>query len=70
MRVLIPLLVLGLGVLALSGGAYAKPEFTKREKKACVYCHVAPKTGELNDAGKYYQTKRTLKGYKPKERQS
>lgn len=68
MRVLVPLAILVVGLVAGSGSTSAKPEFTKREKKACVYCHVSPKSGELNDAGKYYQKNRNLKGYKPRER--
>jgi len=44
----------------------AKPEYTRRTKKECVFCH--PKGGyTLNDAGRYYRDHHySLEGYKPK----
>ena len=63
----LPILVLlASGVLITSTG-YAKPEFTKSTKKACVFCHVDSKAKpkELTDAGKYYKEhKNSLDGYK------
>ena len=45
----------------------AKPEFAKKESKACTYCHVKLGDKELNDAGKYYKDhKLSLEGYKEK----
>ncbi len=44
----------------------AKPDYAKKEKKACGYCHTTPKGPALNDAGKYYKEKKTLEGYVPK----
>ena len=38
----------------------AKPEYTKKEKKSCVTCHVKNGAKELNDAGKHYKNKGTL----------
>jgi hypothetical protein len=38
----------------------AKPEYSKKEKKACVACHVKNGAKELNDAGKHYKEKGTL----------
>jgi len=58
------------GVLALVLGdarpGVAKPEYTRRTKKECVFCH--PKGGyTLNDAGQYYRDHHySLEGYKPK----
>lgn len=57
-----------MGVLTISTISSAKVEYTKKEKKACVYCHVTAKSKELNDAGKYYKEhNNSLEGYKPKE---
>jgi hypothetical protein len=54
------------GVLLLNTTlSFAKPEFTKKEKKGCIFCHVTAKSKDLNDAGKYYKEKGTLDGYKP-----
>ena len=56
---------------AISSGTTAKPEYTKKEKKACTYCHASKNPKEysdkdLTDAGKYYKEKKTLEGYKEK----
>ncbi len=55
------------GVMVWSSPSHAKAEYTKKEKKACTFCHVdakkAPK--DLNDAGKYYKDHGlSLEGYK------
>lgn len=62
--------LLPLGLLLLWGGAmvYAKPEFAKKEKKACTFCHAKAGSKELNDVGKYYKAKGTLEGYKAPEK--
>jgi hypothetical protein len=51
----VPVFVLLVGVAVSSMTSYAKPEYTKKEKKACTFCHVSAKSKELNDAGKYYK---------------
>jgi hypothetical protein len=44
----------------------AKPEYGKKEGKACTYCHPAGKFKEFTDAGKYYKEhNHSLEGYKP-----
>ena len=44
---------------------YGKPEYSKKEKKGCVYCHVKAGSKDLNDAGKYYKEHdHSLDGYK------
>ena len=53
-------------VLSVTTATYAKPEFSKSEKKPCTACHVKMGAKELNDAGKYYKEKKTLDGYKGK----
>ena len=45
----------------------ATPEYTKKENKACTYCHTAVGKPDLNDAGKYYKDHHTLDGYKEKK---
>jgi hypothetical protein len=43
--------------------AVGTPEYTKKENKPCLYCHTAVGKPDLNDAGKYYKTHKTLEGY-------
>jgi len=45
----------------------ARPDYTRRTKKECLYCHP-PDSFRLTDAGEYYRDHRTLDGYKPKEK--
>ena len=67
MKFILPAVVLLLGVVACSELSYAKPEYTKKEKKACTFCHVSAKSKELNEAGKYYKEhNHSLEGYEPK----
>jgi hypothetical protein len=41
-----------------------KPEYGKKEGKACTFCHPPGKFKELNDAGKYYKDhNHSLEGY-------
>jgi cytochrome c553 len=61
-----------LGFLLLASEPVAKQEYSKKEKKACTYCHTSknPKDysdKDLNEAGKYYKEKKTLEGYKEKK---
>jgi hypothetical protein len=58
----VPALILYTGVILISGVSFGKAEYTKKEKKACVTCHVAANSKELNDTGKYYKEKKTLEG--------
>lgn len=53
-------------VLSLWGSSTAaKPEFAKKESKACTYCHVKLGAKELNERGKYYKEHGfSLEGYK------
>ncbi len=64
----VPLFVFVGGLISTTTLSYGKAEYTKKEKKACVFCHVTATSKELNDAGKYYKDKKTLEGYKPKEK--
>jgi hypothetical protein len=51
------LIFAGLGATLLFG----KAEYTKKEKKACVTCHVKSGSKELNDVGKCYAKNHSLK---------
>jgi len=67
MKFAIPAFVLFLGAVVGSTLSYGKPEYTKKEKKACTYCHVKASSKDLNDAGKYYKEHdHSLEGYQPK----
>jgi hypothetical protein len=63
-RFIIPALVVATGILLSSSLSFAKPEYTKKEKKPCTTCHVTAKSKDLNEAGKYYAKNKTLEGYK------
>jgi hypothetical protein len=68
MRKFWPMLVSGAVVaaeLVAARPSAAKPEYTRRTKKECSFCHP-PGGYTLNEAGKYYRDHRTLDGYKEK----
>ena len=68
MKLAIPAFVLFLGALMSSAISNAKPEYTKKEKKTCAFCHVTAKSKELNEAGQYYKDhNHSLEGYAPKD---
>ena len=49
--------------------ATAKPEYSKKEGKKCVFCHVKLGSKELNDTGKYYKDhNHSLEGYEATEK--
>ena len=63
----LPVVVLLGTSLLVTSTSYAKPEFTKSTKKACVFCHVDSKAKpkELTEAGKFYKEhNNSLDGYK------
>jgi hypothetical protein len=61
------LVITGSAALLFLPFALATPEYTKKENKACVYCHTAVGKPDLNDAGKYYKMHHTLQGYVEKK---
>lgn len=62
LRILLAVLILGGALVTLST---AKMEYSKKEGKACVFCHTKMGSKELNEAGKYYKEhKHSLQGYK------
>jgi hypothetical protein len=54
-------------IMALPFGL-GKPEYAKKEGKACTFCHPAGKVKELTPAGQYYKDhNHSLEGYKEPE---
>ncbi|MBI3949331.1 MAG: hypothetical protein HY314_02590 [Acidobacteria bacterium] len=66
-------LISAAAILAVSvamPGTYAKPDYAKKEKQSCKYCHSTnkPSKENLNEAGKYYRDHdHSLKGYQQKK---
>jgi hypothetical protein len=53
-KVVMPSVVLIGGFLVSSPFSFAKPDYMKKEQKACIYCHNAPNKRDLNAVGKCY----------------
>jgi hypothetical protein len=49
-----------LAVIAASV-AHSKPEYSKQEKTPCTTCHTKAGAKELNEVGKCYEKKHSLK---------
>ncbi|MBZ5603232.1 MAG: hypothetical protein LAO79_13100 [Acidobacteriia bacterium] len=63
-----PVVVVTAGLLVNVTVSSAKPDYTKKEKKSCTYCHTSATSKELNDAGKYYAAHdHSLEGYQAKK---
>jgi hypothetical protein len=62
LKLALPALILAASIALTSADAFGKPEYTKKEKTACVTCHVTAKSKELNETGKHYADKKTLQG--------
>lgn len=67
LKLTVPTVVLLAGVIFSGAISFAKPEYTKKEKKSCVTCHVTASSKELNDAGKCYGKSKTLEGCEVKK---
>ena len=66
LKKIIPAVILTGGLWLSVAPSYAKPEYAKKEKKGCTYCHVTAGKKDLNDAGKYYKDHdHSLDGYAP-----
>ena len=63
-NILAPMAVLAAGFLWSPTPSAARPDYTRRTKQDCRYCHP-PGGWFLNDAGKYFEKNRSLNGYKP-----
>jgi hypothetical protein len=66
-KILIALAITGAASLLFIPLAVGTPEYTKKENKPCLYCHTAVGKPDLNEAGKYYKTHKTLEGYVEKK---
>ena len=73
-KTMLPAALLGAGILLCVSASYGTQEIAKKEKKTCNFCHAkvtpADKEGmkkNLNDAGKYYQSHKSLEGYTEKK---
>ena len=61
-------LTLALGGLMVTTSSFGKTEYTKKEKKACTYCHTAQGKKDLNEVGKCYaEHNHSLEGCEPKK---
>jgi cytochrome c553 len=73
LKLVVPAALLAAGFLVCTTASYGTPEFAKKEKKACTFCHGKVEGKEnmpknLTDAGKYYQShNHSLDGYQPKK---
>lgn len=65
-KVMFPCSVLVVGLGLNTALLMGKPEYTKKEKKGCVACHVKANQKELNDVGKCYGEKKSLDACKAK----
>ena len=62
------ILLIGLAGLIAVPFSAGKPEYGKKEGKACTFCHPPGKFKELTDAGKYYKEHdHSLEGYQAPE---
>ena len=71
-RLILPVSILTAGLLFNPTKSAAVPEFARKTKKECSFCHP-PDSWNLTEAGKYYREhKHSLEGYQPKnpEKQS
>lgn len=55
LKLILPAMILVGGLVVPSTVSFGKAEYTKKEKKACSYCHTKGK--ELNKVGECYKEK-------------
>jgi len=73
LKVALPAVFLLAGLVVCTSISYGTPDFAKKEKKSCTFCHAKMEAKEampknLNDAGKYYKEHdHKLDGYIPKK---
>jgi len=62
-----PAVILAAGLVLTSRSSPAKPDYTKKERKQCTYCHEGSwNSTTFTKAGQYYLEHRTFRGYTPK----
>lgn len=65
-KLILPACILAAGFFFGATTTWAVPEFARKTKKECSFCHP-PDSWNLTEAGKYYREhKYSLEGYKPK----
>jgi hypothetical protein len=62
LKLVLPAVIALGGFLVCNTVTYGKAEYTKKEKKGCVFCHTKANSKELNDVGKCYEKKKALDG--------
>ena len=55
LKVALPATILMTGFLLCTSATYGKPEYSKKEKQNCVYCHTKMGAKDLNATGKCYK---------------
>jgi hypothetical protein len=55
-----PGIIVAAGLFLNTATSLAKPEYSKKEKKPCVTCHVKAGSKDLNATGKYYSEHKAL----------
>jgi hypothetical protein len=65
MKLMKTLLLVAFAITMALPFCMSKPEYAKKEGKACTFCHPAGKMKELTPAGQYYKDhNHSLEGYK------
>ncbi|HTP31727.1 MAG TPA: hypothetical protein VMJ75_06105 [Candidatus Acidoferrales bacterium] len=79
LKLFLPASILTAGFLICTTASYGTPDYAKKEKKSCTFCHAKIEQGtkdgknpamikNLNDAGNYYKDhNHSLDGYTPKK---
>jgi hypothetical protein len=64
LKFVLPAAVIAGGVMMTSAVSFGKPEYTKKEKKACTFCHStkSPTAKDLNKVGDCYKKAHSLTG--------
>jgi hypothetical protein len=66
LKLIAPVGIIAAGLCFSATTSWAVPEFARKTKKECSFCHP-PDSWNLTEAGKYYREhKYSLEGYKPK----
>ncbi len=66
LKLALPAVILIGGLTIPATVSFGKAEYTKKEKKGCVYCHTKAGSAELNKVGDCYKEKKTLAGCEAK----
>jgi hypothetical protein len=64
LKFILPAVVLMGGLIVPATVSFGKPEFTRKEKKACSFCHSTktPSVKDLNKVGECYKKAQSLQG--------